>query len=241
MTILFFILFFAALYLWLQRGKRKALQEVNLKKEFAEIKLNALQSQLNSHFIYNSLNAIQNFILNKDEITASEYMSKFAKLIRLFLESSRSKQAPLQKEIELITIYTSLEKLRFDDKFDIAISTEKINNMQAPFPTNLIQPFIENAILHGLLHKLTKGFLNISFFETDQEVCCTIEDNGVGREQSEEINKHRKRKSFGMDIIQDKMANIEHLHEKKISIEIVDKTPPTHLTTGTIVNIRYKK
>lgn len=229
------------LYFRFRKIKLKELQEATNKKERAELTLNALQSQLNSHFVYNSLNAIQNFIFNHDEVTASEYMNKFAKLIRLYLESSRNKLADIGNEIELITLYTSLEKLRFEDKFDVMINTDKMQHLNVIFPTNIIQPLVENAILHGLLTKESKGFLKIDFIENESEIVCIIDDNGIGREESARINQHRKRKSFGMQLIQDKLVNIGSLFENQLQIEIIDKKIPTHSTNGTIVKIVFKK
>lgn len=229
------------LYFRFRKIKLKELEEATNKKERAELTLNALQSQLNSHFVYNSLNAIQNFIFNHDEVTASEYMNKFAKLIRLFLESSRNKLADIGNEIELITLYTSLEKLRFEDKFDVLINTDNMQHLNVIFPTNIIQPLVENAILHGLLTKETKGLLKIDFIENESEIVCIIDDNGIGREESARLNKDRKRKAFGMQLIQDKLVNIGSLFENQLQIEIIDKKIPTHSTNGTIVKIVFKK
>nr|MBP6456441.1 histidine kinase [Chitinophagaceae bacterium] len=175
------------------------------------------------------------------KITASEYMSKFARMIRLFLESSRNKLSPLQKEIELISIYSSLEKLRFDDKFDVIINTNDLIEKNILFPTNLLQPFIENAIIHGLVHKTTKGRLDIYFSDKNDEIYCKIEDDGIGRKKSNEMNNNKQRKSLGMEIIQDKIINIENLHDMKIKIEIIDKNLITHSSEGTIINLYYKK
>ncbi|MBK8145542.1 MAG: histidine kinase [Bacteroidetes bacterium] len=238
---LFVALIISVFYYRFKQSKEREIKDITIQRRFAELRLNALQSQLNSHFIYNSLNAIQGFILQKDEITASEYMNKFAKLIRLFLESSRSKAIPIEKEIELISIYTLLEKLRFGNKFDVHISAEELLDKRSYFPTNLLQPYVENAINHGLIHKKEGGNLYITFSDTKDAIHCKIEDDGIGRQASKEMQKNKKRKSYGMEIIQDKIANIENLLGHKIEIEIIDKYPPEYTTPGTIVTIHINK
>lgn len=240
-TVIFLTFIFSIFYYRFKQSNERKIKDITVQRRFAELRLNALQSQLNSHFIYNSLNAIQGIILQKDEITASEYMNKFAKLIRLFLESSRNKEVPIEKEIELITIYTSLEKLRFGNKFEVHISTENLSDKRSNFPTNLIQPYVENAINHGLIHKNGTSNLHIAFSDTEHVIHCKIEDDGIGRLASNEMQKNKKRKSYGMEIIQDKIANIESLMGRHIEIEIIDKYPPEFPTNGTIVNLHIKK
>ncbi|HPI53619.1 MAG TPA: histidine kinase [Chitinophagaceae bacterium] len=232
---------FGLFYRRFQRKREKEIREIEFKRERAELTLTALQSQLNSHFIFNSLNAIQNFIFNHDEITASEYMSKFARLIRLYLESSRTKLGSIQTEIELLKNYTDLERLRFDHKFDVQIESDKVTNLQTQFPTNMIQPFVENAILHGLLHQPQRGLLVIRFEETSSSILCTVDDNGVGREKSMEINNKKKRTSLGMQIIQDKVVTIDHLSANKMKIEIKDYSMEKDQRTGTCVKLIYSK
>lgn len=232
---------FGLFYRRFQRKREKEIRELEFKRERAELTLTALQSQLNSHFIFNSLNAIQNFIFNHDEVTASEYMSKFARLIRLYLESSRTKLGSIQTELELLKIYTDLERLRFDNKFEVCIESDKVTNLQTQFPTNMIQPFVENAILHGLLHQPDKGQLTIRFEETASAILCTVDDNGVGREKSLEINNKKKRTSLGMQIIQDKVITIDHLLANKMKIEFTDYSMEKDQRTGTCVKLIYTK
>ena len=232
---------FGLFYRRFQRKREKEIRELEFKRERAELTLTALQSQLNSHFIFNSLNAIQNFIFNHDEVTASEYMSKFARLIRLYLESSRTKLGSIQTELELLKIYTDLERLRFDNKFEVRIESDKVTNLQTQFPTNMIQPFVENAILHGLLHQPDKGQLIIRFEETASAILCTVDDNGVGREKSLEINNKKKRTSLGMQIIQDKVITIDHLLANKMKIEFTDYSMEKDQRTGTCVKLIYTK
>ncbi len=229
------------IYYFIQKSKMKELEEARIIKERAELQLTALQSQLNSHFVYNSLNAIQKFILSNDEIAASDYMNKFAKLIRLFLESSRKKYSPIATEIEIIKLYTTLEMLRFSNIFEIQLDYSKLKDLSANFPTNFIQPFVENAILHGLIPNKKNGLLKIIFTDNDNEIICSIEDNGIGREKSKELSKQQEKKSLGMELIQDKIKNYGSVFENQINIEIIDKQIITHNSTGTIVIITYKK
>lgn len=242
---LFSLLIFAGggglIYWRTKRVKQREIVAANLKQQLAEVKLEALQSQLNSHFVFNSLNAIQKFILNHDEVSASEYMNKFASLIRGFLESSKSKYIPLRREIELLKLYIDLERLRFDDKFEVEFIVNHNVEFQELFPTNIVQPFIENAILHGLLNNASKGKLRIHFSENDDYIQCIVEDNGIGRKASHDLNKGKARKSYGTELIQDRINSLMDQNSTKLEIQFIDKNEMLHGESGTIVIIKSYK
>ncbi|WAC03686.1 histidine kinase [Lacinutrix neustonica] len=147
--------------------------------------LKSLRSRMNPHFIFNALNSVNSFIASNDERTANKYLSDFSKLMRAVLENSEEDFIPLQKEIELLELYTKLEHFRFQDKFDYNISVDKtiaIDNYK--IPPMLLQPYIENAVWHGLRYKKEKGFLDIAIVKTgEDEIAITISDNGIGREK----------------------------------------------------------
>ncbi len=224
-----------------KRVKQREIVAANLKQQLAEVKLEALQSQLNSHFVFNSLNAIQKFILNHDEVSASEYMNKFASLIRGFLESSKSKSIPLHREIDLLKLYIDLERLRFNDKFDVEFIVDHNVEFQELFPTNIIQPFVENSILHGLLNNTSKGKLSIHFSEYDDYIQCLVEDNGIGRKASYELNKDKERKSYGTELIQDRINSLLNQKGARLDIQFVDKNELNQGESGTKVIIKSYK
>ncbi len=211
----------------LDRTLTKKNKELNLlavdfeqaQEQFSHLEGRFLRSQMNPHFIFNAMSSIQNFILSNENKMAHEYLSKFAKLIRNVLEFSRKDFIYLQEEIETLSIYIQLEKLRASDKFNYTIKTaEGINSKTCLVPSMIIQPFIENAIVHGLFPKDANddGLLSVYFEQHGQQLICTIEDNGIGREKSKEIRdkKEKYHQSRGMSVTKDRLEilkNINHL------------------------------
>src|SRR5690606_8791202 len=174
-------------------------------KRLVEVKSQALQTQMNPHFIFNALNAIQQYLTDFDQEKAMSYLAKFARLIRLILEQSKKKTISLESELELLNLYLMLEKLRFKENVEVYLNLpddiEK-EKSEIYLPPLLIQPIIENAFKHGLFHKEGKGRLDITFSKSGKYLKCTIEDNGVGRAATLEKNKWRKKgehKSSGLD------------------------------------------
>lgn len=169
--------------------------EKNYKTQLLDSELRALRSQMNPHFIFNSLNSIQYFILKKEPQEAYNYLSKFATLMRKILHNSRLKQISLQDEINWLDLYLELEKMRMDDNLDYRISTDNIDTAEVFVPTMLIQPFVENSIIHGLLPKNADRKLEIKFENHGLHfIKCTVTDNGIGRLESGKINENRKSK-----------------------------------------------
>ena len=210
-----------------------------LEKQFSNLKLEALQSQLNSHFIFNALNAIQAYIIQKDERQASRYMSQFANLMRAFLDSSRNRTISITDEIEFIKTYISLEQLIYEGKFESHLSIDPKLNINQQIPSNIIQPFIENAILHGLMPLKRKGKLEIHFSASDRYVAqCRITDDGVGYNKSQQ-NKTIKSKSHGQNIIHERIAILKEDHELEVDVEIIDRMKESN-EDGTIIIINFK-
>lgn len=223
------------------RNKRKLLaseRELALQKKMAEIKLESLQSQLNSHFIFNSLNAIQNYIFTNEEVKANEYLSKFSRLIRGYLEASKKQFIGLFEEIDLLQLYLSLESLRSGEHFEYSISIEEDLDNTVQIPSNIIQPFVENAIEHGLKNKEGRGHLRISWRKDGKSLICTVEDDGIGRDFARQIKKnHLKKQSLGIKIIHERINAIKEFDRSDIEIQITDLHPGmSH--TGTKVTIR---
>jgi len=188
--------------------------------------LKSLRSQMNPHFIFNALNSVNSFIASNDERTANRYLTDFSKLMRSVLENSEEDFIPLSKEIELLQLYTKLEHFRFQDKFDYnIIIDEAINVDDFLIPPMLLQPYIENAVWHGLRYKEAKGLLQISLHTyVDDKVQIVIEDNGVGREKSKALKTdHQKNQnSKGMGNIKKRVAILNEMYADKVDVFIED-------------------
>ncbi|HEY9178446.1 MAG TPA: two-component regulator propeller domain-containing protein [Flavipsychrobacter sp.] len=203
-----------------------------VEKRMAELELSALQTQMNPHFIFNTISSIQHFVLNKDEVTAYSYLTKFARLMRLFLESSKNRFITLKMETELLELYLSLEKLRYENKVNYQLIIAPELNLEAIcIPPMLLQPFIENAIKHGLANKAANGMLlvEIGLYKDDSSyIHCVIDDNGIGREQSARIKKQRGNEhiSRGMEIVAERIKTYNFISGKTIIFKIVDKSHP---------------
>ena len=213
-------------------------------KSKAELELRALQMQMNPHFVFNALNSIQSYIMSHDTLTANNYLSKFAHLIRLFLDSSRSKFISLAEEVRLLTLYIELEKLRFNDKFDFEIVLDANVSKYFELPTMILQPFVENAINHGLRYKKTKGLLSIRFYMESNYIICKIEDTGVGRKNVGQIQAKSSRgyQSQGLKITAERLMTYNKINEANIVFSVSDKIlnpKEPDEEVGTVIEIRF--
>jgi tetratricopeptide (TPR) repeat protein len=188
--------------------------------------LKSMRSQMNPHFIFNALNSVNSFIAVNDERNANRYLSEFSVLMRSVLENSDEDFIPLNKEIELLELYVKLEHNRFKDKFDYNISVDKtIDLEQFSIPPMLLQPYIENAIWHGLRYKKEKGNLEISIQKKDDDtVIISIVDDGIGRKKSQEIKTKNqlKQKSKGMSTIKNRIAILNNMYKERIAVNVTD-------------------
>lgn len=216
----------------------KQLQEA-LKEDLDHYMQAALRKQMNPHFIFNALNSIQSFILQNDKLSANIYLAKFADLMRKVLTNSESHLIPLEKEIEVLKLYIELEEQRFDNKFNCTWNIDPtINQSTHLVPPLILQPYIENAIWHGLLHKNGERNLMIRISKKDQILICSVEDNGIGRMATMEINKKRSdHKSLGTKITQKRIDLINSLDQSKINIQYVDLFDPNGVASGTKVEL----
>ncbi len=215
-------------------------------RQVTELELRTLQLQMNPHFVFNALNAIQSFILTRDSISANNYLSKFANLIRLFLDSSRSKYIALPDEIKLLSLYVEMEMLRFDNKFDFHLHIAPDVNRFFDLPTMILQPFIENAINHGLRYKDSKGNLYIDFFNQGKYLVCRIQDDGVGREKARKIQSKSRNgyKSQGLKITEERLNIFNAIADSDIQFFISDRivNPENEqVDVGTLVEIKFPK
>ena len=216
-----------------QKSKIQKLETRSLKVE-----TQMLRSQMNPHFIFNSLNSIQSFISEKDTLDAERYMSKFAKLMRLILDNSRKSFILMENEITTLNHYLELEQLRFDKRFTFQITTANIDKEFTKIPPMLVQPYVENAILHGV-GGITSGVISIDYKQVGTKVICTIDDNGVGRKKSAELKNHKKptRESLGIKVTEERIALLESDFKTTFSIQIIDKTDSDLKALGTTVII----
>ncbi len=204
--------------------KQNAIMELlDHKRKTAEAQLKSLRLQMNPHFLFNSLNSIQQIILAGDEKVATLYLSKFSRLLRLVLTHSDKDKVTLKEELEMLTLYIELESLRFKESFKYEISCdENIDADEIKIPTLLIQPFVENAIWHGLLHKEGSRSLYIKLTEDSAEnILCIVRDNGIGREASKKINVQNNYASKGIAVAEERLKayNNQHLLKSKVLIE----------------------
>tara|TARA_R110002049_G_scaffold293731_2_gene478966 strand:- start:11938 stop:14106 length:2169 start_codon:yes stop_codon:yes gene_type:complete len=204
--------------------------------------LKSLRSQMNPHFIFNALNSVNSFIASNDERTANKYLTDFSLLMRAVLENSEEDFIPLEKEIELIRLYTKLEHFRFQDKFDYKINIDESMRIQDfKIPPMLLQPYIENAVWHGLRYKKTKGFLDIDFSQsTADEITITITDNGIGREKSKALKteNQQKQNSKGMGNIKKRVSILNAMYKDKVDVFIDDFQKEDDKGTKVVVTLK---
>ena len=207
------------------RIRKEEARQTAINKQIAEIRMTALRGQMNPHFIFNSLNSIQHFITNRDKTEAINYLSKFSKLIRKILENSRENTVSLSNELQLLELYIQLEQLRFSNKFEYQIVVdEKIDIENTEIPPLLIQPYIENAILHGLINKNGEGDLYLSLEKNNGLIICKIEDNGIGRAKAQEIEQGKvsRHKSLGITVTEERISGLFALLDYKMEVVIED-------------------
>lgn len=219
-----------------EKEKELALKNAKFENELAVLKLENLKSQMNPHFIFNALNSIQEYIILNQKNLASSYLAKFADLIRAYLEHSSKGYITIREEIECLDIYLQLEKLRFEDKFEYSLNGIE-NNDHLKIPTMLIQPYVENAIKHGLLHKKDNRKLTISFeiLSSQSMLKCIILDNGIGRVKANEM-QNKKHNSFATEATAHRLELLNFGKEKKIGVEIKDLYEET-IAIGTKVTL----
>jgi ligand-binding sensor domain-containing protein len=221
--------------------KRVQFERDQHNKKIAELELKALRSQMNPHFMFNSLNSIKNYIQKAEPQKASEYLSNFAHLIRLTLQHSREKNVSLEKELEALLLYIDLEKLRFRESFEFNCTVEEsVDLSTVTIPPMILQPYVENAIWHGLLHKDGQRQLSLYFKRMNGMLECSIEDNGIGRDKAMDIKSKSatRYKSMGMGITRDRLDILNQLNQLGIELEIIDKKDADDHPAGTRVNIK---
>ena len=225
-------------------SEAQKLQQVqtNFDRKIAETEMTALRAQMNPHFIFNCLNSIKLYTLENDSQTASEYLTIFSQLIRLVLENSQSEQVTLQKELETLRLYIELEAMRFKSKVHYEINVDSAIDQQfTEIPPLLLQPYVENAIWHGLMHKKEGGNIKIDVSQPSEHLLyIEITDNGVGRELAATYKSKSatRQKSYGLKMTSERIDIINQLYKTQANVNIIDLKDAMNNATGTKVTIQ---
>ncbi|MGZ8537683.1 MAG: sensor histidine kinase, partial [Flavisolibacter sp.] len=221
--------------------KNNEIRDADFKRHMSELEMKALRAQINPHFLFNCMNSINRMILQGETERASAYLTKFSKLVRLILENAETPTVSLENELALLESYIQLEELRFKGKISYNISVDKSIEPESTYlPSMVLQPFVENAIWHGLMHKEgnEKGKISIAVIEENGRLLCTIEDNGVGRERAQQLLEKSvlKGRSMGMKITEDRLKLLNNGSAEPI-IWITDLKDTMDHPTGTRIEI----
>jgi LytS/YehU family sensor histidine kinase len=208
----------------LERKRSEELLMQASQKQMAELELQSLRAQLNPHFMFNCLTAIQELILKEDFENSQTYLARFAKLLRMLVENTEKPFTPLQKEIDLLELYLSLEKLRLPDlRFSIT-ADPSINKDKTLIPNMILQPYIENALWHGLSPKTGDKKLEVNIQKQNGNVIYNVKDNGVGRKRSSELKSlyRRGHKSKGVELLTKRFKLLSEEYGSDITTEVID-------------------
>jgi len=212
---------------------------IKSKQKAIELEQRLLRSQMNPHFIFNSLIAIQSYIYKSEPLQAGDFLAKFADLIRYTLEHSRVEFVPLADELKMLSAYLDLQVLRFDNKFEYTLTVENdVDTGSLKIPPMFAQPFVENAIEHGLKHKQGKGRLVITYkLKNDRCIQIMIEDNGVGRESSKNSEKTKKHRSLAIEITKERLLVLRKKYNYRFTLEVTDIKNGSDICCGTRASI----
>lgn len=240
-ALLIIVLIYVYFKLRVNAIKKEARRRAVIQQQIAQLEMKALRAQMNPHFIFNALNSIQTFMMKRETEQALSYLSRFARLIRNVLDNSQLNSIPISKELKMLENYLELEKLRFGDQFSYKITVDdELDPDFTDIPTMILQPFVENAIWHGLLHKKEDGRLSIAFHQREGSLLCVIEDNGIGREraaaQRQQGNEHHSR---GLQITRDRLALYNRRFNLDATFDIEDLYDENGQPCGTRVSVWF--
>lgn len=246
---IFVLLLFIAIVYVVVRQRNKIVNQkreqkriiTELETQMLQLKQKTLQLQMNPHVIFNTLNSIQQYILNNDTEHAVSYLSSFSRLMRRILNNSNERYITLSDEIEAVSLYLQLESMRLGNRFNYEIAIDPdVDAKNIEIAPLIVQPFVENAIIHGLVPKKDNCFLSIRFSKfSNGKILCVIEDNGVGRKQSEKMKQERgaSHKSYGMSITKKRLETLTKISNDDFSVDVVDLYDDNGEALGTRVNI----
>ncbi|MCB9234196.1 MAG: histidine kinase [Bacteroidia bacterium] len=240
LLILLVVVFFQLRIRQIKKRTEARQKEIEQEKNLLELEQKALRLQMNPHFIFNALNSIKGLIASNDQAAARKNLVNFARLMRLILDNSREAYIPLSKEVQTLQYYLDLEKLSRGDKFDYAIDLAKdLDPETVSIPPMLVQPFVENAVLHGISPLKEGGMINIAFSKAGNALECSIRDNGVGRKKSGEIQKGREKLhiSRGVSVTEERLNLLCESESDHFGIRILDLTNENGEPAGTEVTV----
>ncbi|WP_276500120.1 histidine kinase [Terrimonas pollutisoli] len=215
--------------------------QLSFEQKLSEIEMSALRAQMNPHFIFNCLNSIKLYTTDNESAKAADYLTKFSRLIRLVLENSRSEKVTLKNELEALSLYMEMETMRFKSKLNFTIETDPaLDTDLVEMPPLLLQPYVENAIWHGLMHKREGGSVYVKIKQLKSErLQITITDDGIGRARAAELKSKSAiaGKSFGMKVTGERIALINHLYKTNAKVQVNDLTDAEGNAAGTEVVI----
>ena len=227
-----------------QRNKKQEKEKAALKLQAVELEAKALRAQMNPHFIFNCMNSIKSLIQQNENEKSVTYLTTFSKLIRNLFNSADKKDISLYDEIETCKLYLQLEAMRFDTKFSFAVhADENIDLKSVQVPALIIQPFIENAIWHGITPHNSGGHVSLNVFRKDGVIEIVIDDDGIGREASSQ-NKSASglaHQSKGVNLTQTRLELNNLLQQRQAKLEVIDKKDEDGIATGTTVIIKINE
>jgi len=230
------ILLFVVLYLFYKNRIHNLKNQKSYEEKIKDAEMKTLRSQMNPHFVFNTLNSINSYIIQNKTNLASDYLTTFSKLMRSILDLSKHESISLEKELKTLTLYLELEALRLEHKFDYSITVDTaIDQEFIKIPPLIIQPFVENAIWHGLHAKKESGIIDINVRETEEDVLLiTITDDGIGRKAAALTkNKNTEHKSYGIAITIERLQ----LLNPKNQVQIIDLYADDQTSLGTKVEL----
>jgi len=234
----------AELKIALQKNEAERLNSLTLsfENEISLLKLDALRNQMNPHFIFNALNSIKAYLIDNNKEKATYYLNKFAKLIRKILESSRTDSVSLQEELETIELYMNIENIRFNESINFkTICPGTLNTSSTKLPGLILQPFIENALWHGLMQKDGEKNILLEVSQVENSLCLSITDNGIGREKAREKSEKKsfKKESLGIQFAQERLNYFNRKHSTNYSFSILDLQNENNEACGTKVIFNF--
>jgi tetratricopeptide (TPR) repeat protein len=235
--ILLAVLIFGIAFLVYSRLQLK--KRLTLQRDLAEYEQKALHLQMNPHFVFNCLGSISSFIVQNGTDSAIKYLAKFSKLMRLTLEYSKESLIPIDKEMESLQNYLELEQLRFNQAFDFSIAKSQDIEDDMALPPLLLQPFVENAIIHGIVPKKAKGSISIDFRLDKEQLVCTVTDDGIGINQSRKLKEKlvSVHKSMALEITRKRLEVIQAVTGKSAYVDIAERKDDTGVPNGTIITL----
>jgi hypothetical protein len=234
------LIIFVIQRIWIKRIKYEERLKTGFNKQLAHAETKALRAQMNPHFIFNCLNSINSFVIDEKYEIASDYLIKFSKLIRLILDNSRSETISIEKELETLKLYVLLESVRYENKFKCVYHiADNINTNSIMIPPMLLQPFVENAIWHGLMQKEGEGTITVEIKKKDEETLhISIMDDGIGREKAATLkSKSATHKSHGLKVTALRIEMMNKLNSTGAQVKIIDLKDEHGHATGTKVEL----